>query len=80
MKRRVELYGRLRDAGAGDSVELEVRPGAAAAEVLEALERALGGSGVLAGAVLATDSAVLSSSEPVPEGCRLAALPPVCGG
>ncbi len=80
MKRRVELYGRLRDAGQGDALELELRAGLDAAAVLAAVGRALGDPRPLEGAVLATESEVLSASDGVPEHGRLAVLPPVCGG
>ncbi|MBI4347283.1 MAG: hypothetical protein HY553_10540 [Elusimicrobia bacterium] len=80
MKWRVELYGRLRDAGAGDALELELSGRPAASEVLAAVGRALGRPEILAGAVLATEDAVLAADEPVPERARLAVLPPVCGG
>jgi len=78
---RVELYGRLREAGFGGSVALEVAPDARAGDVLAALARRLGARrGLLTGAALATGEAVLAAGEPVPSRGRLAALPPVCGG
>ncbi|MBI4424479.1 MAG: MoaD/ThiS family protein [Elusimicrobia bacterium] len=80
MTRRVELYGRLRDAGAGQAVELEVPPGASARDVLAALARRLGAGASLQGVALATDAAVLPPDAEVPAAGRLAALPPVCGG
>lgn len=80
MRRVIELYGRLRDAGVGPAVEVELEEGATAAQALEALRRALGAKGaLLEGSALACESAVLRTSDPLPEG-RLAALPPVCGG
>ena len=81
MARRVELYGRLRDAGLGDAVELDLPRGARASEVLALLAGRLGErAGLLAGAVVATDSEVLASGGAVPDGGTLAVLPPVCGG
>ena len=80
MRRRIELYGRLRDAGAGDSLELELGGGMDAAAVLAAVARALGSPESVAGAVLATETEVLAAPDRVPEGGRLAVLPPVCGG
>lgn len=78
MTRSIELYGRLREAGA--CVELELPEGCSAADALAALKDKLGPkAALLEGAVLATESAVLASGDAVPEG-RLAALPPVCGG
>lgn len=80
MKTTIELYGRLRDAGLGPGVEVELREGASAAEALAALRAAFGPrASLLDGAALATESAVLSPEEPA-AGARLAALPPVCGG
>lgn len=80
MKRRfeVELYGRLRDAGFGGRVEVELPEGARAGQVLEALRPFLGEA--LKGCVLATPEAVLAAEEPVGGGSTLAVLPPVCGG
>lgn len=78
MKRRIELYGRLREAAEG--VEVELAPGATAKTALEAIGKAIGRPELLKGAVLATDSEVLDGSAAVPAGGRLAVLPPVCGG
>jgi hypothetical protein len=81
LNRRIELYGRLRDAGLGDHVAVALPPRATARQALAALKHALGNSGaLLTGCALATDEAVLSSSEIIPASGRLAALPPVCGG
>jgi hypothetical protein len=81
LKRRIDLYGRLRDAGLGDHVAVALRPRATAREALAALKAALGRRGaLLAGCALATGDAVLDPSETLPEHGRLAALPPVCGG
>lgn len=78
---QIELYGRLREAGLGDKVEIDVAEGLSAGEILAALARRLGENGdLLAGAALATESEVLSPSAPAPAGARLAVLPPVCGG
>ena len=77
MKRRIELYGRLRDAGLGSSVTVEVPRGASARQALAALKPFFGAS--LPGCVLASASEVLAGTDPLPEG-RLALLPPVCGG
>lgn len=77
----VELYGRLRDGGLETPVELTLEEGATAAQALAELKRKLGAGGVLLdGASLASDSEVLAADAPVPQSCRLAALPPVCGG
>jgi molybdopterin converting factor small subunit len=81
MKRKIELYGRLREAGLGDALELPLKPGATAAEALARLAERLGPeAGLLKGAVLATDSEILRSADRLPKSGRLAALPPVCGG
>lgn len=81
MRRKIELYGRLRDAGLGDAVSLILPPKATARQALDLLKRALGRrAALLTGCALATDEAVLGPAERVPEKGRLAALPPVCGG
>ena len=81
MRIRVELYGRLKDAGLGRLAEIEVTDGASASTVLSALGARLGAqSGLLEGAALSTGTEVLALDAPVPSKGRLAALPPVCGG
>ena len=81
MTRRVELYGRLRDAGFGDSVSVDLPPRATARQALAALKAALGRRGsLLQGCALATGDDVLAASDEIPASGRLAALPPVCGG
>lgn len=81
MKRRVELYGRLRDAGHGDHVFIELPPRATARQALAALKKALGNRGALVnGCSLATSDDVLLPEEIIPKTMLLAALPPVCGG
>lgn len=67
MKAKVELYGSLKDK-LGEFLEVEA---STVAEVLAKLP---------SGTALATEDRVLGSSEKLPEGRRLAALPPVCGG
>jgi molybdopterin converting factor small subunit len=77
----VELYGRLRDAGLESPVELELPHGATAAQALSALKDKLGAEATrLAGAALASETQVLAADEKIPQGGRLAALPPVSGG
>ncbi len=81
MTRRIELYGRLRDAGLGSSISVVLPPRATARQALAALKGALGRrAALLTGCALATDDAVLASSDVLPENGRIAALPPVCGG
>jgi hypothetical protein len=81
LNRRVELYGRLRDAGLGDYVVIALPPRATARQALAALKTSLGRRGsLLTGCALATGEDVLGPSDVVPESGRLAALPPVCGG
>ena len=81
MNRRIELYGRVRDAGLGDHVVVSIPARATARQALAALKAALGPrAALLSGCALATDDAVLSPNEMLPKGGRLAALPPVCGG
>lgn len=80
MKITIELYGRLRDAGFGPSVEVDAPEGASAKEVLAAVRAAFGAkASLLEGAALASEASVLNPDD-VARGARLAALPPVCGG
>ena len=81
MKRKIQLFGRLRDAGLGGSVVVILPPRATACQALDALKAALGGRGaLLTGCALATGTSVLGPAERVPAAGPLAALPPVCGG
>ena len=81
MTRKVSLYGRLRDAGRGDHVQVSLPSKATAKDALRALALALGkNASLLTGCVIATDETVLSSSDLLPKTGALAALPPVCGG
>jgi len=80
MKRKIELYGRLRDAGLGSVVSVEIPDNASARQALAAVKSAFGAKAPLInGCVLATGDEVLSPSDTLPAG-RLAVLPPVCGG
>ncbi len=80
MKITIELYGRLRDAGLGHAVEVELGEGATARDALAALRQAFGArAALLEGVALATGEAVLAAQDAVPD-AALAALPPVCGG
>ncbi|UPT73240.1 MAG: molybdenum cofactor biosynthesis protein MoaE [Elusimicrobiota bacterium] len=75
MKRKVELYGRLKDAGLGPVLTLELPPNATARHALSALKSAFGPqSGLLASCVLAGADEVLAPGERLPAG-RLAVLP-----
>ncbi|MBI5247631.1 MAG: hypothetical protein HY923_10650 [Elusimicrobia bacterium] len=78
MKRVIELYGRLRDAGHGAVVRAELPPRATARQTLAALRLVLGED--LAGCVLAATDCTLAPNDRVPAKGRLAVLPPVCGG
>lgn len=77
MKRRIELYGRLRDAGHGSSVTLDLPKRATCRDALALLKPSFGGA--LKGCALASADEVLSPGDEVPGG-TLALLPPVCGG
>ncbi len=80
MKRKIELYGRLRDAGLGSSVVVDLPSPVTARRALSILKSSFGPQSVLLkGCALATGDEVLSSSNELPAG-RLALLPPVCGG
>jgi molybdopterin converting factor small subunit len=81
MKRRVELYGRLRDAGLGQSVVLDLPADATARRALAALKLSLGRRGsLLDGCALASHDTVLTLNDVLPKKGPLAVLPPVCGG
>ncbi|MDD5304730.1 MAG: hypothetical protein PHS14_16670 [Elusimicrobia bacterium] len=80
MKRKIDLYGRLRDAGLGSSVVVDIPKSVTARQALAVLKSSFGRkAALLEGCVLATGDEVLSSAEALPSG-RLALLPPVCGG
>lgn len=80
MKRTIELYGRLRDAGFGPSIEIDTAEPATAADVLSTLKNAFGAkAALLDGCALATRQAVLAAQDAAPDE-PLAALPPVSGG
>ncbi|MDE2141815.1 MAG: MoaD/ThiS family protein [Elusimicrobia bacterium] len=81
MKRKIHLFGRLRDAGLGDLVSLNLPERATARQALDTLKTALGRrSALLSGCALATNDSVLRPSDVVPKTGPLAVLPPVCGG
>ena len=77
MKRKIELYGRLKDAGFGSSLTVDIPASATAREALALLKPSLRRQ--LNGCVLASNDEVLSLSDDLPSG-KLALLPPVCGG
>ncbi|MEK7390407.1 MAG: hypothetical protein AAB036_12005 [Elusimicrobiota bacterium] len=80
MKRSIELYGRLRDAGLGASLRVDIPAGANVRGALKALKISLGAkASLIDGCALATADAVLADGDRLPSG-RLALLPPVCGG
>ncbi|MDP3543730.1 MAG: hypothetical protein Q8T11_14775 [Elusimicrobiota bacterium] len=80
MKRKIELYGRLRDAGFGAAVSVDVPQNATARQALSVLKSAFGEkASLLQGCALATGEEVLAAGDTLPSG-RLALLPPVCGG
>jgi molybdopterin converting factor small subunit len=81
VRRRVELYGRLRDAGLGACVDLELPARPTARQALSALKAALGPrAALLTGCALATNDIILALNDVLPEKGPLAVLPPVCGG
>lgn len=77
MKRKIELYGRLKDAGFGSSLTVELPASATAREALALLKPVLRGG--LAGCVLASSDEILAPADKLPKG-TIALLPPVCGG
>ncbi len=80
-KRRIELFGRLKDAGLGSAVLIYLPHRATVRQAMKAVETSFGSKhAVLKGCALASDDAVLSLSDRLPSKGRLALLPPVCGG
>lgn len=80
MKRKVELYGRLRDAGLGSAVILDLPVGATARQALSALKPVFGRKApLLAGCVLSDGADIFAAADELPSK-SLALLPPVCGG
>lgn len=80
MKRKIELYGRLRDAGLGSAVLVDLPKAATARQALSVLKSTFRAKApLLQGCALATAEEILSPSDELPSG-RLALLPPVCGG
>jgi hypothetical protein len=81
MKKSIELYGRLGDAGFGPTLRLDLPEKATAAAALTLLKRRFGPrAGLLKGSSLATDSEVLGPNDTIPKRGRLCLLPPVNGG
>jgi len=81
VKRKIFLYGRLRDAGFGASIAIDLPARADARAALAALRTALGAkANLLQGCALATDKDVLAPGARLPPRGVLAALPPVFGG
>lgn len=79
-RRRIELYGRLRDLGLGSAVSLALPRNADARAAVAAMKARLGPRATaLTGCVLASGESVLAPGDRIPAG-RLALLPPVCGG
>jgi|GEM_PF-5518555 len=84
-------FGPLKDF-ISESLVLRVPKGARTHDVLEELVRVLSGdsrfgpserrkiSEILAETAIARSDRILSASETLEESCRLALLPPVCGG
>jgi len=77
MKRKIALYGRLRDAGHGRILSVELPKSVTCREALALLKPSFGR--LLDGCVLATGDEVLAPGDELPAG-TLALLPPVCGG
>jgi len=82
MRLTIEFYGRLRDAGLGNAIELETPKEFRAKDLLSLIAARLGEKApLLEGAVLATESRVLFYKESIPlKETRIAVLPPVSGG
>lgn len=86
MKTTIALFGALREAAAGDTLELEVPEGSTMAELRELLVAHLAAHAPKVSASLvrrcafATDEEILHNHRTVPAGATLAVLPPVSGG
>ena len=81
MRRAIELYGLLKETGFGSQVELDLPEHSTAADAMKALKAVFKDkASLLDGAALASEEAVITPGEALPEHGRLAVLPPVCGG
>lgn len=80
VKLDIALFGAFRPFGA--SVAVYVPVGCGIAEVKQRLAAALGSADpkLIGASVLANDDEVLPASAVFDRDCRLAILPPVCGG
>lgn len=82
----IALYGALREAHAEAALSLEVPDGATIGQLRDELaawcaEQAPAiSASLLARSAFATDSEILHDHRAVPEGVKLAVLPPVSGG
>jgi molybdopterin synthase catalytic subunit len=78
---RVLLFAGLRERTGRGEVEIELAPGATAADLVAALARAHPEIGpALAGCRVAVDCELVEARAVVPAGAELAVLPPVSGG
>ena len=79
----IHLFGAFRQPGLGDRLEIAVPVDADIAELRRATGEYLGpwpnARALLESSAFATDTAVLSEQDPVPDG-EMSILPPVCGG
>ncbi len=89
---KIRLFGAFRNFIDLSEIECSLSPGATQAELkaelaktLSSAARTSGSSGknpeaLLAESALADETKILSNSDPLRDGMRLALLPPVCGG
>ena len=79
----IHLFGAFRQPGLGDRLEIAVPVDADIAELRRAtgehLDQWPNARALLESSAFATDTAVLSEQDPVPDG-EMSILPPVCGG
>ena len=83
----IQLFGAFRNFGNGRELRLEVARGSALSDVRAALARKLiefdpqfNNTQLIEDSAFANESEVLSAEFTADHSCRLAILPPVCGG
>ena len=84
---KIRLFGKFRNYGNGESIELEVMKYSNVDEVkniftkkLQSLHPEFKNLELILDSVLASEDEVLDSSSKLTSSCSLAILPPVCGG
>ena len=87
MKIQVQLFGGFRQFSSASQLEFEVESALTPKELKVRIQQVLGSaenmdqlSALLSASVLASEDSILQSEEKIASSCRLAILPPVCGG